>query len=312
MRARHEGGRVVLGAALTLVLAGLLTGCGGDDTDEAAATQSGEASTEPEEVRLAVTDLQGLEELQREFGAFVDVFEETSGHKLDFFPVTDRTAAAAALDAERVDLVFTGPAEYVVMAARTDAEPVVAIRRPDYHSCIYTTADSGITELADLVGTKVGMSDIGSTSGHLGPSQLLVDGGVDPQEDVEVLTLGDAVHEALKRGDVDAVGVGCHDYEEYIEADGAAPSDYPVLVEGPPLPPDVILAHPELDEDLVARIKATFEDNWDDLLAAMLEGKDNAKYENASLVLVDDSDYDDVRSMYRAIGVDDFTEFVGD
>jgi phosphonate transport system substrate-binding protein len=43
----------------------------------------------------------------------------------------------------------------------------------------------------------------------------------------------------------------------------------------------------------------------------MLEGKDNAKYENAKLVNVTDADYDEVREMYRAVGVDDFSEFIG-
>lgn len=309
MLVRSRSRRLASTILMTFALAGVLAGCGNDnDPAEASATQEG-AET-PEKVRLAVTDLQGLEELQREFGAFVKVFEDRAGVDLDFFAVTDRTAAAAALDAEQVDLVFTGPAEYVVMAARTDARPVVAIRRPDYHSCIYTRTSTGITNLAALRGKKVGMSDIGSTSGHLGPSQMLVDAGLDPQDDLTVLPLADAVHEALKRGDIDAAGVGCHDHAEYMAEDDA--SKYRMLKEGPALPPDVILARPELNADLVAKIKRTFSDNWDDLLAAMLEGKDNAKFENATLVLPEDSDYDPVRSMYRAIGVDDFTQFVGD
>jgi phosphonate transport system substrate-binding protein len=282
-----------------------LAACGGSDDGEAAAGTSGDTT-----VRMAVTDLQGLEELQREFGAFKETFEQASGMEVEFFAVNDRVAAAAALEADRVDLVFTGPAEYVVLNARTDAAPVVAIRRPDYHSCIYTKSDSAIADVDDLAGATIGMSDIGSTSGHLGPSQLLLDAGIDPQEDVDVVTVGDAVHEALVRGDVDAVGVGCHDYEEYT-AD-AETGEFKTIVEGPPLPPDVLMVRDGVDPALSDRIVTTFEENFDELLAAMLEGKDNAKYENAELVLVDDGDYDVVREMYRAIGVDDFTEFVGE
>jgi phosphonate transport system substrate-binding protein len=44
----------------------------------------------------------------------------------------------------------------------------------------------------------------------------------------------------------------------------------------------------------------------------MLVGEDNQKFENASIVEVTDADYDVVRSMYQAVGVDDFTEFIGD
>jgi phosphonate transport system substrate-binding protein len=186
----------------------------------------------------------------------------------------------------------------------------VAIRRPDDHSCISTTADNPITSVSDLEGGTIAMSVSGSTSGHLGPSQLLVDAGLDPQEDLEVLTVGDTVHEALRRGDVDAVGIGCHDYEEFMETDD--PADYRILEEGEPLPPDVLVGREGLDEETVDVVRQTFTDHFDDLLAAMLEGEDNAKYASAELVEVDDGDYDIVRSMYEAIGVDDFTEFVGD
>ena len=297
MAGRAKG--TVGGVALGLLAVTVLSACG----DSTGASENGT-------LRLAVTDLQGMEELQREFGAFVSTFEEASGLDVEFFPVNDRTAAAVALASDRIVLVFTGPAEYVVIHEKTNAEPVVAIERPGYRSCIYTAADSGIESLDDLAGGKVGMSDIGSTSGHLGPSQVLVEAGIDPIEDLTVLTVGDTVHEALVRGDVDAVGVGCHDYEEYTGSEDSA--DFPILAEGGSLPPDVILAHEDLDEDTIELVRATFEENFPDLLAAMLEGKDNAKYANAQLVVADDEDYDVVRSMYRAIGVDDFSEFVGD
>jgi phosphonate transport system substrate-binding protein len=169
-----------------------------------------------------------------------------------------------------------------------------------------------MTQVSDLKGAKVAMSDIGSTSGHLGPSQILVDAGLTPREDVEVLTVGDAVHEALVRGDVDAVGIGCHDYEEFTADEADAATAFPLLEEGDLLPPDLMMAREDLDPKTVDKVRTAFEDNWPALLSAMLDGKDNAKYEGAELVSVEDGDYDVVRSMYRAIGVDDFTEFVGD
>ena len=294
--------RRVLASALALLTAtAVAAGCSSEEQSQ---------SSEQPTLRLAVTDLQGLEELQREFGAFKNEFEQQSGLKLDFFAVNDRTAAAAALQADRVDVVFTGPAEYVVIHERTGAEPIIAIERDGYHSTIYTTTDSGITEVDQLQGKKVAMSDVGSTSGHLGPSQMLVDAGLDPGSDVEVLTVGDTVHEALRRGDVDAVGIGYHDYEEFMAEDD--PAQYRVLAEGPVLPPDLLMGREGLDEAVVATIQQTFTEHFDTLLPAMLEGKDNAKYENATLVSVTDADYDDVRSMYQAVGVDDFSQFLGD
>jgi phosphonate transport system substrate-binding protein len=284
-----------------LTAAAVTVGCSSESSD----------AGQPDTVRLAVTDLQGLEELQREFGAFKDEFEKQSGLKVEFFAVNDRTAAAAALQADRVDVVFTGPAEYVVIHEKTGAQPIVAIERDGYHSTIYTKADSGITSVDQLRGKKVAMSDVGSTSGHLGPSQMLVDAGLKPGADVETLTVGDTVHESLKRGDVDAVGIGYHDYEEFM-AEEADPAQYRVVAEGPILPPDLLMGREGLDEQTVTTIRDTFNDHFDTLLPAMLEGKDNAKYENAKLVNVTDSDYDEVRSMYQAVGVNDFSQFLGD
>jgi phosphonate transport system substrate-binding protein len=144
--------RGVFASAMTLLTAAALTvSCGSESSD----------SAQPDTVRFAVTDLKGLEELQREFGAFEETFEKHSGLNLEFFAVNDRTAAVAALQADRVDVVFTGPAEYVVIHEKTGAQPIVAIERDGYHSCIYTTTDSGITSLEQLRGTKIAMSDVG-------------------------------------------------------------------------------------------------------------------------------------------------------
>ena len=90
------------------------------------------------------------------------------------------------------------------------------------------------------------------------------------------------------------------------------PADYPVVEEGPVLPPDLLIARSGLAESTIETVRETFTDNFDELLTAILDGKDNAKFQNAALVDVTDADYDVVRSMYRAIGADDFTEFVGE
>lgn len=299
-------------AVLCATAAGaLLAGCGDDDNAALAATDERAAPERPT-LRFAVTEMKGLEQLQREFGAFQDALEEAADVDLELFPVSDRAAAAVALAADRVDMVFTGPAEYVVLQARTEAEPVVAIRRPGYSSCIWTTTGSGITELADLAGEAVAMEDIGSTSAHLGPAQMLADAGLDLDDDVEVNFVGGAMQEALIRGDVAAVGAGCHDYDEFMDAADDA-EEFTLLERGDQLPDDVIAARPGLDEAIIDRVRSAFDDAWPQLREAMVEGEENEKFAEASLVaLPDDSDYDIVRSMYRTVGVEDFTQFIGD
>src|SRR3546814_405115 len=93
-----------------------------------------------ETVRFAVTDIEGLETLQQEFGAFRDTLEEVTGFEVEFFPVNSRTAAVEALTSDQVDFVLTGPAEYVVMKQLTDARIVVAWQRPDYYAQVVVLA----------------------------------------------------------------------------------------------------------------------------------------------------------------------------
>lgn len=65
--------------------------------------------------KLAVTDVEGMERLQLEWGPFKDALESATGDTFEFFAVNSRTAAAEALRGKTVDFVVSGPAEYVVI-----------------------------------------------------------------------------------------------------------------------------------------------------------------------------------------------------
>ena len=49
-------------------------------------------------LRMAVTDIVGLENLQREYAPFQKILSEKSGMKVELFPVPNRTAAVEALN----------------------------------------------------------------------------------------------------------------------------------------------------------------------------------------------------------------------
>jgi phosphonate transport system substrate-binding protein len=156
--------------------------------------------------KLAVTDVEGMERLQLEWGPFKEALETATGETFEFFAVNSRTAAAEALRGETVDFVVSGPAEYVVINKLTDATALIGLGRPDYHCAIIVRADSGINTMQDLKGKKVAFGDIGSTSNMLCPMQVLADHGIDPINDIEKIhTSRNIAHEALKAGDVDAI-----------------------------------------------------------------------------------------------------------
>ncbi|MGK7913742.1 MAG: phosphate/phosphite/phosphonate ABC transporter substrate-binding protein [Synechococcus sp.] len=266
----------------------------------------------PDTLRFAVTDVVGLEELQRDFGPFKAALEDVTGKPVEFFPVADRAAAAVALQTDAVDVVLAGPAEYVVLRARTNAEPLVGITRPKYRSVIAVPAEASIDSLDQLPGNTLALSDIGSTSGHLGPSVILAEAGIDPLSDLDVLMLGDADLQALKNGDVDAWGGSLIDYERFIESEGASADEYPIIETGDMLPNDVFMASDDLAPEYIDLLVEQMYEGQSQLIEAIVSVSSNAKYIGSEIVPAEDEDYDSIRLAYQAVGVEEFSEFIGE
>ena len=189
-------------------------------------------------IKFAVTDINGLEELQVHYGAFVDVLEEITGDKVKFFPINNRTAAVEAMANGHVDYVLTGPAEYIVFRARAKAVPVVAWQRLDYFTQLVVTNESSVKTLADMKGKTIAFGEVGSTSTHLGPAQMLASIGLMPNKNFKALNIHRNVSvEAMLKGDVDAVAVGS---SHLINIRGKFPDvGLRVAARGPDLPNDV-------------------------------------------------------------------------
>jgi phosphonate transport system substrate-binding protein len=280
----------------------------------AAALLAGTAGA-AEPLRMAVTDISGLEMLQAEFGKFRDVLSKATGQEVAFYPVSSRTAAVEAMRAQRVDFVLTGPAEYVVFRTLAGARPVVGFSRPDYYSAIVTMADSGVHRVDQLKGRKVAFGPIGSTSDHLAPAQILADAGLDPQRDIIPTHIDrNVAWEALKRGDVAAVALGYRKLVIVREREkDLPPGAFRVIARGPDLPNDVLVAGSHVSPEKVALVRRIFVEHSSELVAAILSGAENQKYQGMKFVAnVDDADYEYVRSMYRSIGRPQLAEFVGD
>jgi phosphonate transport system substrate-binding protein len=274
---------------------------------------SGIAAAEP--IRFAVTDIEGLEALLVEFGPFRDTLQELTGDEIELFPVNSRTIAAEALNAEQVDFVLTGPAEYVVMQQLTGAEPIVAFTRPDYFSAVIVMADSPYQRPADLAGERVAFGDVGSTSNHLAPAQLLADFGVMYGQDFEAFHTSRPIgHEAMKQGDVAALATNYRSWLRIRDEETLPPGAFRVLVRGGDLPNDVLVVGAHVDPQLAKTWRDAFTEHSDALVEAILAGgEENQKYVGMRFLPgVQDSDYDYVRAMYATIGYPQFSEFVGD
>jgi phosphonate transport system substrate-binding protein len=263
-------------------------------------------------LRLAVTDIVGMENLQREYAGFQKILSEKSGLKVELFPVPNRTAAVEALNAKKIDLVLTGPAEYVVFKKRTDAKLVVGFSRPEYYGSVVTLVGSGVDGVEDLKGKKVALGDVGSTSRHLSPVQVLADLGLKPGVDVQILHVNRNVGvEAMKRGDVAAIGINRTDLPGLAKRHPDVV--FKVVARGRDLPNDVLLAGTHVPDAVVGQMKKVFTENSEALIAAVLMGPDeNQKFQGMKFIpSIADADYNYVRKMYATIGQPQYAEFVG-
>ncbi|MEG4490939.1 phosphate/phosphite/phosphonate ABC transporter substrate-binding protein [Microcoleus sp. D3_18_C4] len=265
-------------------------------------TSSNLAVSEPETLEFAVTDVQGAEDLQQNYQTFRTVLGEVLEKKIELFPVDNYIAAAVALQSDQLKLALTGPSEYVIMRARTNAVPIIAITRPDYHSIILVRANSEIKSPAQLKGKTIAMWKIGATGGHLGPIKILLDAGLNPQSDFKISMLERKGLQALKQDQVDALAIGVNRYKDLLKTDGLSTNDFRIIATGQPLPSDLFVASSNLPNTLVEKIRDRLVENQDQLIEAILVGKDNDKYQGAKLVPANDSDYNMIREVYKAIG----------
>ncbi|MFO7786274.1 MAG: phosphate/phosphite/phosphonate ABC transporter substrate-binding protein [Halospina sp.] len=260
----------------------------------------------PSTIRMADTGIEGMGPLEQAFGPFAEEFESVTGLELEMYSLSNRTAAGNALQYDDVDLVFGGPSEFVLFERESDIEVLAAIKRPHYGSRFYAPENSDIESLEDLEGKHVALKDTGSTSGHIIPSKMLVDAGLDLESDLDITMAGDARIAALVNGDVDAMGGGNRDIEEIRAAD--PDGDYRIIAESDPLPGDPIIMRSNLPTECKSGLKQTLRENQDALWEALVTTDRNEdKFLNRDSSLGFDltaEDYKVIERAYDAAGIE--------
>lgn len=293
---------ILRGRALLALTAGITlattTACSRSEPDTEAA---GGEDPCPDTIRFSDTGVEGLETLVLEFEDFRVAMEEATGKSVEFFPISSRTAAATALEFDEIDLLLTGPAEYVVLQAEADALPVVGITRPGYRAMIVVPEDSPAQSLEDLRDQTVITKEVGSTSGHLGPLEMLIQAGLEPGRDVEVIPLDATRIEAFGAGEGEALGTGLAGFEEVEEELGGGGS-IRLLEEGPDLPNDLFVARTGLGQECATWMQQALVESQQVLLDAIVGTGENDKYLESEFVAAADEDYNPTRAAFEAAG----------
>ncbi|MGS4947145.1 phosphate/phosphite/phosphonate ABC transporter substrate-binding protein [Meridianimarinicoccus sp. RP-17] len=244
--------------------------------------------------------------LTEAFAPFAETFEEISGVALELYSLSNRTAAGNALQYDEVDLVFAGPSEFVLFQQLAEMDILFSIVRPNYGSSFVVKADSDIETLAELEGRRVALKDAGSTSGHIFPSMMLAEAGLDLERDLEIIMAGDARIQVLINGDVDAMGGGNKDWDAVREQD--PDTEYRLLAQTDTLPGDPVVMRASLPQDCRDALRATLSAHTDTLWSALIETDRNEdKFLERDAYMSFETDpaiYDMVRDAYEAAGIE--------
>jgi phosphonate transport system substrate-binding protein len=127
--------------------------------------------------------------LEERFGAVADHLAEELGIPVAYQPSSDYTALVTAFRNGDIPLSWFGGLTGV--QARHEVPEARAIVQRDidteFRVAFIAHTDVGATSLQDFVGHAFTFGSESSTSGHLMPRHFLVEGGIDPEEDFELV-----------------------------------------------------------------------------------------------------------------------------
>lgn len=215
----------------------------------------------------------------RNFSCIADHIKQDLGfEKVSLFPAADYDGVIQGLLGGTLDYAELGASAYakIYLTNPDAAEPILTTVQTDgstgYHSVMVARKDSGMTELMDMKGKKLGFADPDSTSGFLVPNVALPDAVGAPVDEFFAETGFGGGHENLVlevvKGTFDAgttwaSGVGDFD-EGYTSGNLAKMVDKGILDMGdlvelwksPLIPNGPIVVRSSMDADVMSEFKA--------------------------------------------------------
>jgi len=258
-------------------------------------------------LRMGLIPADDAEEMLRDYEPIKQYLSQQLGIPVEIQVTSDYTAAIEAMRSKHIDMAWFGPFSYIIAANVADAEAIVnGVRRSDgksdYHSIIVTRIDSGIKTLADLKGRSFAFVDPASTSGNLIPRKMLIENGINPDEDFSMSFYAgthNSVEYAIANKKVDAGADSDNSYQRMVKAGEIDPNINKIIYTSSSIPGSPIVVRGDLPENLKKKIKDALV-NMDEQTIHQVSGwGDIAKYQ-----VVSDSDYDIIRETAKTLGMD--------
>jgi len=188
--------RVAVAAAVALIVTACGSSGGSSAPAPAPATDASRADWPPL-IRFAAVPAEQDAQLAESYRVTTEILKAELGVDVEFFQAADYAGVIEALIADRVDLAQFGPFAYVLAIARGAKATAVGVmtgdpnEEPGYQSYLVARADNNqINTIQDIKGKKVCLVDPASTSGYLVPFALMLDEGIDPNKDIDIILAG--------------------------------------------------------------------------------------------------------------------------
>ena len=243
---------------LLVCLAVALSGCETKSSDVQTTAKS-----EIKILKMGLIPASDAEQMLRSYEPIKEYLSGKMGIPVEILVTSDYTAAIEAMRAKHIDMAWFGPFSYVIAANVAGAEAIVnGVRRSDgksdYHSIIITHADSGIKTLEDLKGKTFAFVDPASTSGNLIPRKMLIENGIDPDNDFKTSYYAGshtAVQYAVANRKVDAGADSDNSYDRMVAAGEIDPKVNVIIFKSPPIPGSPIVVRGDLPAEFKKKIQ---------------------------------------------------------
>ena len=258
------------------------------------------ADANPDTLRVALLPDENASTVIKNNKPLQEYLEKTLGKKIKLVVTTDYSSMIEAMRFGRLELGYFGPLSYTLAASRSDIEAFAGIKKggsTTYNAVVIANKASGITTIADIKGKNMAFGDTASTSSHLIPKKMLMDGGLQPKTDYKENFLGahDAVAVAVQNGHAQAGGLSKPIFDSLVSRGIISLDKVKVLQVSDNYPQYPWTMRKNLDPELKASIRNAF-----------LQASDKAilkPFKAEGFGAMEDKDYDVIRDLARKLNL---------
>lgn len=259
-------------------------------------------------LRIGACPFESVEKTQDQFQPFINYLERKTGYRVELIVAPDYRTIGEKMIQKQIDIARFGPFSYVVARKASGvtafAGNTSSGKENRYYSLIITHPETGITKLDQLRGRHMTFIDPESTSGYLIPKAMLLQNGLNPDQDLGELSFAghhDAAILAVKKRTVDAAAVSSVILQNMRNKGLVGDKDYRIIQTSDPIPSSgAVWAYRDgLQEDFRQKvITAFFDSNQEEGLWGVFS-KDMTTFSP-----INDHDFEIIRQTSKQLGMD--------